>query len=164
MHTSCWRSSCRLQLPGLPAGWRCSATEIGLDLDNSRNFYIVVAVIAFLVAAFLLRLTQSPFGKVLTAIRENELRTRFIGFDVDAYKLLAFVLSAAITGLAGGLAVLSHRDRTGSGQLAQFLHRCRGDCVSSRRLPAAPDAIALWQGADRHQGERAADPLYRLRR
>src|SRR5690606_20412523 len=56
-----------------------------------------------------LRLTQSPFGKVLTAIRENELRTRFIGFDVDAYKLLAFVLSAAITGLAGGLAVLSHR-------------------------------------------------------
>jgi branched-chain amino acid transport system ATP-binding protein len=84
-------------------------TLFGLDLDNSRNFYIVVAVIAFLVAAFLLRLTQSPFGKVLTAIRENELRTRFIGFDVDAYKLLAFVLSAAITGLAGGLAVLSHR-------------------------------------------------------
>src|SRR3546814_14069875 len=54
-------------------------------------------------------MTQSPFGKVLTAIRENELRTRFIGFDVDSYKLLAFVLSAAITGLAGGLSVLSHR-------------------------------------------------------
>src|SRR5690606_1111447 len=41
--------------------------------------------------------------------RENELRTKFIGFDVNAYKLLAFVLSAAITGLAGGLGVLSHR-------------------------------------------------------
>lgn len=84
-------------------------TVLGLDLDDSRNFYIFVAVIAFLVAAFLLRLTQSPFGRVLTAIRENELRTRFIGFDVDSYKLLAFVLSAAITGLAGSLAVLSHR-------------------------------------------------------
>lgn len=82
---------------------------LGLNLDDSLNFYIFVAVIAFLVAAFLLRLTQSPFGQVLTAIRENELRTRFIGFEVDSYKLLAFVLSAAITGLAGALAVLSHR-------------------------------------------------------
>ncbi len=82
---------------------------LGVSLDNSLAFYAFVAVIAFLVVAFVLRLVLSPFGAVLTAIRENELRTRFIGFDVDAYKLLAFVLSAAITGLAGGLSVLSHR-------------------------------------------------------
>ncbi|MDS1142204.1 branched-chain amino acid ABC transporter ATP-binding protein/permease [Pusillimonas sp. SM2304] len=81
----------------------------GIDLDASVNFYIFVALIAFVVIGFLLRLTQSPFGHVLTAIRENEVRTRFVGFDVDSYKLLAFVLSAAITGLAGGLSVLGHR-------------------------------------------------------
>src|SRR5690606_16396907 len=81
----------------------------GLELDASINFYIFVAVIAFIVVGFLLRMTHSPFGHVLTAIRENELRTKFVGFDVHGYKLLAFVLSAAITGLAGGLAVLSHR-------------------------------------------------------
>src|SRR5690606_6862341 len=81
----------------------------GISLDSSFNFYVFVAIIAFIVVAFLLRLTHSPFGKVLTAIRENELRCKFIGFNVDSYKLLAFVLSAVITGLAGGLSVLSHR-------------------------------------------------------
>ena len=85
----------------------------GLQLDDSVNFYIFVAVIAFIVAAFLLRLTQSPFGTVLNAIRENELRTRSIGFNVHSYKLLAFVLSATITGLAGALSVLNHRIASG---------------------------------------------------
>lgn len=82
---------------------------LGLDLDHSYTFYAFVAVIALIVVAFLLRLAQSPFGHVLTAIRENEQRTRFIGFNVRSYKLLAFVISATITGLAGGLAVLTHR-------------------------------------------------------
>ncbi|WP_233582915.1 branched-chain amino acid ABC transporter ATP-binding protein/permease [Candidimonas sp. SYP-B2681] len=82
---------------------------LGISLDTPTNFYIFVSLIAFVVVAFLLRLTQSPFGKVLVAIRENELRCKFIGFNVDSYKLLAFVLSAVITGLAGGLSVLSHR-------------------------------------------------------
>lgn len=81
----------------------------GISLDNSLAFYVFVAVVAFAVVAFVLRLTQSPFGHVLTAIRENEVRTRFLGFNVDAYKLFAFVTSAALTGLAGGLSVLSHR-------------------------------------------------------
>lgn len=82
---------------------------LGVDLDASQNFYVFVAVIAFVVVAFLLRMTESPFGKVLTAIRENEVRTRFIGFNVHAYKLLAFTLSAMIAGLAGSLSVLNHR-------------------------------------------------------
>ncbi|MEI2416326.1 branched-chain amino acid ABC transporter ATP-binding protein/permease [Orrella sp. JC864] len=82
---------------------------LGLPLDDSRVFYAVVAVLAFLVAALLLRLSLSPFGKVLVAIRENEVRTRFLGYPVRAYKLLAFVISAGVTGLAGGLSVLSHR-------------------------------------------------------
>ncbi|MYN13414.1 ATP-binding cassette domain-containing protein [Pusillimonas sp. TS35] len=84
-------------------------TVLGVDLNDSLAFYVFVSVIAFAVVAALLRLTLSPFGAVLTAIRENELRTRFIGFNVDAYKLLAFVVSASITGLAGALSVLSHR-------------------------------------------------------
>lgn len=88
-------------------------TVFGVNLDNSVNFYIFVAVIAFLVAAFLLRLTLSPFGTVLNAIRENEVRTRFVGFNVHSYRLLAFVLSAAITGLAGALSVLNHRIASG---------------------------------------------------
>src|SRR5690606_24336157 len=81
----------------------------GLDLDASLNFYIFVAFIAFLAIGFLLRLTQSPFGLVLVAIRVNELRAKFVGFNVDSYNLLAFVMSAAITGLAGSLSVLGQR-------------------------------------------------------
>src|SRR5690625_842845 len=85
----------------------------GASLDNSQTFYIFVAIIAFLVAAFLLRLTLSPFGAVLNAIRENEVRTRFVGFDVWSYELLAFILSGTITGLAGALSVLNHRIASG---------------------------------------------------
>lgn len=81
----------------------------GLNLDDGHTFYAFVAVIAFVVVAFLLRLTRSPFGHVLTAIRENEQRTQFVGFDIKSYKLVAFVISASITGLAGALGVLSHR-------------------------------------------------------
>jgi branched-chain amino acid transport system ATP-binding protein len=81
----------------------------GLDLDQGYVLYGFVAVISLAIVAFLLRLTNSPFGRVLTAIRENEQRTSFVGFDVRSYKLLAFVISASITGLAGALGVLSHR-------------------------------------------------------
>ena len=55
------------------------------------------------IAGFLLiyRIVHSPFGQVLKAIRENEPRAVSLGYDVDRYKLLAFVLSAALAGLAG---------------------------------------------------------------
>ncbi|VFR32309.1 ABC transporter ATP-binding/permease protein [plant metagenome] len=81
----------------------------GLPLDHGPTFYAVVAVIGLVVAALLLRLTHSPFGKVLLAIRENEVRTRFVGYPVRRYKLIAFAISATVTGMAGGLAVLNHR-------------------------------------------------------
>ena len=82
---------------------------LGLSLDDSLNFYAGVALVGFVVAAFLLRLAGSPFGQVLAAIRENETRARFLGYPVRRYKLLAFVISAGVTGLAGGLSVLNHR-------------------------------------------------------
>ena len=59
-------------------------------------------------AAFLLivRIVHSPFGRVLQAIRENEPRATSLGYSADRYKLLAFVLSAGIAGLAGSLKAL----------------------------------------------------------
>jgi len=72
-----------------------------LDLSNVWAMYYVV--LAIFVAAFLLiyRTVHSPFGQVLKAIRENEARAISLGYDADRYKLLAFVLSAALSGLAG---------------------------------------------------------------
>ena len=77
-----------------------------LPLDSDITMYYVV--LAVCVACFLgiLRIVTSPFGQVLKMIRENEPRTTSLGYDVDKYKLLAFVLSAALAGLAGSLKTL----------------------------------------------------------
>ncbi len=80
-----------------------------INLDNHLNYYIVVAVIAFAVVYALFRVVRSPFGHVLAAIRENEQRAIFQGYDIEKYKLLAFVISATVTALAGGLLVFLHR-------------------------------------------------------
>jgi len=60
------------------------------------------------ISGFLLiyRIVHSPFGQVLKAIRENESRAISLGYDVDRYKLLAFVLSATLVGVAGGTKAL----------------------------------------------------------
>ena len=80
-----------------------------INLDNHLNYYIVVAVIAFAVVYALFRVVRSPFGHVLAAIRENEQRAIFQGYDIEKYKLLAFMISATVTALAGGLLVFLHR-------------------------------------------------------
>src|SRR5215469_12447507 len=72
-------------------------------LDDALAYYIVVAVIALAVLYVLLRVTRSPFGHVLVAIRENQLRATFQGYPVNRYKLGVFVLSAVVTGVAGAL-------------------------------------------------------------
>jgi ABC-type branched-subunit amino acid transport system ATPase component/ABC-type branched-subunit amino acid transport system permease subunit len=74
-----------------------------LSLDNGLGFYIVVALIGLAVLYALLRVVRSPFGHVLVAIRENQLRASFQGYPVERYKLGVFVLSAVVTGLAGAL-------------------------------------------------------------
>jgi branched-chain amino acid transport system ATP-binding protein len=74
-----------------------------ISLDNALAFYITVAVIALAVLYVLLRLVRSPFGHVLMAIRENQLRATFQGYPVERYKLAVFVISAVVTGLAGAL-------------------------------------------------------------
>ncbi|MBR0755028.1 ATP-binding cassette domain-containing protein [Bradyrhizobium jicamae] len=74
-----------------------------LHLDDTLTYYIVVALIALATLYLLLRLVRSPFGHVLVAIRENQLRAGFQGYPVERYKLAVFVISAVVTGLAGAL-------------------------------------------------------------
>lgn len=77
-----------------------------LDLQSDLVMYYVTVVIA--TAAFLLivRTIHSPFGQVLKGIKENEARATSLGYDTNRFKLLAFVISAAIAGLAGSLKTL----------------------------------------------------------
>jgi branched-chain amino acid transport system permease protein len=77
-----------------------------LPLADDRVMYYVV--LAIFLACFLgiLRIVTSPFGQVLKMIRENEPRAVSLGYEVDRYKLLAFVLSASLAGLAGSLKTL----------------------------------------------------------
>jgi branched-chain amino acid transport system permease protein len=68
--------------------------------------YYVVVTIFVLCFLGISRIVTSPFGQVLKLIRENEPRAVSLGYEVDRYKLLAFVLSAALSGLAGSLKTL----------------------------------------------------------
>ena len=92
-------------MQGVPRG-----SLLGLiPLDNDLVMYYFV--LAIFLAGFLLiyRTVHSPFGQVLKAIRENEPRALSLGYDVDRYKLLAFVLSAALSGTAGATKTLVNR-------------------------------------------------------
>ncbi len=84
-------------LQGIPRG-----KLFGLvDLNDSMTMYWFVLLV-FLGGLFVVyRTIHSPFGQILKAIRENEPRAISLGYDVDRYKLLAFVISAALAGLAG---------------------------------------------------------------
>jgi branched-chain amino acid transport system permease protein len=77
-----------------------------IDLGNDLTLYYVVLAIAIAGFVLIVRTIHSPFGQVLKAIKENEPRAISLGYDVDRYKLLAFVLSAALTGLAGSTKAL----------------------------------------------------------
>ena len=72
-----------------------------IDLKNEMNMYFVVLVIFLAGFLFIYRIIHSPFGEVLKAIRENETRAISLGYKTDRYKLVAFVLSATLAGVAG---------------------------------------------------------------
>lgn len=74
-----------------------------LDISNDTVLFYVVLAIVTLAAFLIYRVIYSPFGQVLRAIRENEARAISLGYEVNRYKLLAFVLSAALSGLAGAM-------------------------------------------------------------
>ena len=89
-------------LQGVPRGKLFGIISLA---DDKVLYYLVLAVF---VAVFLsiIRIVHSPYGQVLKAIRENEPRAISLGYDVDRYKLLAFVLSTALAGLAGSMKTL----------------------------------------------------------
>jgi branched-chain amino acid transport system permease protein len=81
----------------------------GLSLENDRLYYFLVLIIVAVCFAFALRVVSSPFGLVLTAMRDNEPRARSVGYNVARFKLLAFVMSGTMSGLAGALFTLNNR-------------------------------------------------------
>ncbi len=73
-----------------------------IDLGPDMTMYWFVAAVFVLCFLLIHRIVHSPFGQVLKAIRENEPRTTSLGYRTDDYKLVAFILSATIAGVAGG--------------------------------------------------------------
>ena len=77
-----------------------------INLKDDVSMYYFVLAIFLLGFALIVRTVHSPFGQVLKAIRENEPRAVSLGYDVDRFKLISFVISAALAGLAGSLKTL----------------------------------------------------------
>lgn len=84
-------------LQGIPRGQLFGI----IDLNHSLSMYYFVFTIFLIGFGIIYRTINSPFGEVLQAIRENESRALSLGYDVDHFKLLAFVISATLAGLAG---------------------------------------------------------------
>jgi branched-chain amino acid transport system permease protein len=84
-------------IQGVPRGYLFGL----IDLRNEMAMYVVVLAIFLAGFMFIYRIIHSPFGEVLKAIRENEARAISLGYKTDRYKLVAFVLSASLAGLAG---------------------------------------------------------------
>ena len=85
-----------LSLPG-------RSTGLGVSLSNDIVWYYVVLILLIFILYLLHRLVRSRFGRVIEAIRENETRATAVGYPVYRYKLVCFVISGAIAGLAGAL-------------------------------------------------------------
>lgn len=89
-------------LQGIPRG-----KLLGLvDLSDNLAMYYFVFVIFLLGFAIVFRAIHSPYGQILKAIRDNEARATSLGYDVDRYKLIAFIISASLAGLAGSTKAL----------------------------------------------------------
>jgi branched-chain amino acid transport system permease protein len=95
-----------------------------LPLKSDLVMYYLVLAVFIAVFVFIRRVVHSPYGQVLKAIRENESRATSLGYDINRYKLLAFVLSATLAGLAGslnalvlGFATLSDVQQSTSGEV-----------------------------------------------
>ena len=88
-------------LQGIPRG-----SILGIDLRNDTNLYYLVMLLFFFGFYICWRTVNSPFGQVLKALRENEPRTVSLGYDVYRFKLLVFVISATLVGLAGSAKAL----------------------------------------------------------
>ena len=96
-------------LQGIPRGRLFGVIDLE---ENQLVMYFFVYAVFVAGFAFIYRVVHSPFGQVLKAIRENEPRALSLGYDVDRHKLIAFVLSGALAGLAGVLKMLVFKFET----------------------------------------------------
>jgi branched-chain amino acid transport system permease protein len=94
-----------LNILRLPATFGVVSFDIS---DNETLYYFVLAVFA-VVVMLLWRLVNSPYGRILSAIRQSETRTAHLGYNVWLYKLSVIVISAGLSGLAGGLFAMAQR-------------------------------------------------------
>ncbi|HET7364150.1 MAG TPA: branched-chain amino acid ABC transporter permease [Burkholderiales bacterium] len=85
-------------MPGIPR-----PALLGVDLRSPLTYYIVVSALFLLALGAMKRIVESPLGKILQAIRENEVRAEAVGYNVPRFKLLAFVIGGAFSGFAGVL-------------------------------------------------------------
>ena len=129
-----------------------------INLDDPSAYYVFVALIGLAVAYALQRVTRSPFGHVLIAIRENQLRATFQGYPVERYRLAAFVLSATITGLGGALTAFQgyfiSYDATSiplSGELLAMvtiggMHSLLGPALGAAFFVLFRELLSIWTG------------------
>lgn len=91
-------------LQGIPKAF------FGIELVETESFYFYYAALPIILigVAIAWRTVNSPFGRVLVAIRDNPARARALGYDVERYKIMVFVISAGLAGLAGGVFSASH--------------------------------------------------------
>jgi branched-chain amino acid transport system permease protein len=85
-------------MPGIPR-----PELFGIDFTNPMAYYVFVSVLFLVTLWVMKRLVESPLGKILVAIRENEVRAEAVGYNVPRFKLAAFVLAGAFSGVAGVL-------------------------------------------------------------
>lgn len=92
-------------LQGIPRSF------FGIESVETDPFYFYYAGAVMILLGILLawRVVNSPFGRVLTAVRDNPARARALGYDVERYKITVFVISAGLAGLAGGVFAVSHQ-------------------------------------------------------
>ena len=129
-----------------------------IDLGNAVAWYAFVAVIGLAVLYALIRVTRSPFGHTLVAIRENQKRASFQGYPVQRYKLAVFVLSSSITALAGALSAFQHYIVTAeatsvdmSGELLAMvviggMHNILGPAVGVLFYIVFRELFSIWTG------------------
>jgi branched-chain amino acid transport system permease protein len=85
-------------MPGIPR-----PEFLGFDFSNPIAYYVFVSVLFLATLWVMKRLVESPLGKILVAIRENEVRAQAVGYNVPRFKLAAFVIAGAFSGAAGVL-------------------------------------------------------------
>jgi len=89
-------------LIGIPVP-RLNLLLFAVDMKKTLNFYYVTVIFAYLSYVTCSRLVRSPYGRVIQALRDNERRVSYLGFNVKTYKIIAFIISGIFAGLSGAL-------------------------------------------------------------